>query len=165
MWGSSKGWTDDKGNHYDRNGNYNGWTDNNGNHYDRNGNYNGWTDHNGNNYDRNGNNTDSSGCFLTTACVEYKGLTDDCRELNTLRNFRDTYMDKNYADNIKEYYAIAPKIVEHINSLTASEKEEVYNDIYNTVIECCKLIDNNELESTYLKYKDMVNSLAAKYLK
>ena len=37
--------------------------------------------------------------------------------------------------------------------------------IYNTVIECCKLIDNNELESTYLKYKDMVNSLAAKYLK
>lgn len=33
------------------------------------------------------------------------------------------------------------------------------------IIECCKLIDNNELEATYLKYKDMVNSLATKFLK
>ena len=33
-----------------------------------------------------------SGCYLTSACIEYAGLSDDCYELETLRkglvNFR-----------------------------------------------------------------------------
>ena len=33
-------------------------------------------------------NGNSGGCFLTTACVTYRGLADDCYELNVLRNFR-----------------------------------------------------------------------------
>lgn len=33
---------------------------------------------------------ESSGCFLTSACVKYKGLSDDCKELTELRQFRDT---------------------------------------------------------------------------
>ena len=29
------------------------------------------------------------GCFLTSACVKFKGLPDDCAELETLRAFRE----------------------------------------------------------------------------
>ena len=51
------------------------------------------------------------GCFITTVCCEYKGLADDCEELTILRKFRDTYVPKQL---VKEYYKIAPKIVEII---------------------------------------------------
>lgn len=44
-------------------------------------------------------NNNSSGCYLTSACVNAKGLPDDCEELTVLRNFRDggTEHTVNYA--------------------------------------------------------------------
>ena len=39
----------------------------------------------------------SGGCYLTSACMYSKGLPDDCYELETLRNFRDTWL-KNQGD-------------------------------------------------------------------
>jgi hypothetical protein len=55
-------------------------------------------------------------CFLTTACVKYYGLPDDCKELTILRQFRDHYMKefKEGRQAIQEYYHLAPKIVEEI---------------------------------------------------
>ena len=35
----------------------------------------------------------SGGCYLTSACMYSKGLPDDCYELETLRNFRDTWLN------------------------------------------------------------------------
>ena len=42
----------------------------------------------------------SGGCFLTTACCDYKGLPDDCYELETMRKlemitYQDSLMEKN----------------------------------------------------------------------
>lgn len=57
--------------------------------------------------------SDSGGCFITSAMCEACGLPDDCIELRMLRQFRDTYMREN-ADRralIREYYATAPAIV------------------------------------------------------
>src|ERR1035437_5931633 len=31
------------------------------------------------------------GCFITTACTKYYNFEDNCYQLITLRNFRDTY--------------------------------------------------------------------------
>ena len=58
----------------------------------------------------------SGGCFLTSACVEAKGLTDNCRELMVLRTFRDTYLKNRECGclDICEYYHVAPTIVEKI---------------------------------------------------
>ena len=59
-----------------------------------------------------GNDNDSGGCFLTTACTEAKGLPDNCRELETLRHFRDNYMmnvPEGKAD-IAHYYKTAPSV-------------------------------------------------------
>lgn len=39
-----------------------------------------------------GSSSGSGWCFLTTACCKYKGLPDDCAELETLRRFRDNYL-------------------------------------------------------------------------
>ena len=56
------------------------------------------------------------GCFITTAICESEGKPDDCDELQTLRKFRDEVMlkDARLAPLVKEYYEIAPSIVEAI---------------------------------------------------
>lgn len=102
---------------------------------------------------------DIGGCFLTSACVEYLGKDDDCEELTILRQFRDTYL-KNVTggeDMIKEYYTIAPRIVEKINSSVLRDK--YYDYIYKKIIKSIDLIKNGENEQALLEYADMVNHM------
>ncbi len=106
----------------------------------------------------------SDGCFLTTACVEAKGLADDCRELTVLRNFRDTYLKHsvNGPADICEYYHTAPKIVEEIKQLPNAM--EIFVNIYNElVVPCVTLIENNCNNEAYNKYKDYVKKLQLEY--
>lgn len=101
----------------------------------------------------------SSGCFLTSACVDYLGKADDCEELTALRNFRDTYMKSTEEGKklVEEYYAVAPKIVESIN---ASDKKDTYYQYINEVInKCLKLLERKEYERTLNEYKFMVQNL------
>lgn len=58
-----------------------------------------------------------SKCFLTTACVKFAGLDDDCHELVSLRRFRDSYVSSlpNGSALIAEYYSTAPEIVDAID--------------------------------------------------
>lgn len=57
------------------------------------------------------------GCFLTTAAVEAVGLSDNCWELQTLRQFRDSWLSSTHQGSalIADYYRIAPDIVARIN--------------------------------------------------
>ena len=99
-----------------------------------------------------------SGCFLTTACVEYNNLPDNCYQLEVLRQFRDSYMmssKKGYYDVIK-YYDISPKIVDKINSLSNIHQSELYHYIFNTINECVGLIKKERNHECYIKYKEMV---------
>ena len=56
------------------------------------------------------------GCFLTTACVLYNRLDDNCYELNTLRKFRDDYIKSltNGDKYLTEYYINAPIILDNL---------------------------------------------------
>ena len=74
-----------------------------------------------------------TGCFLTTACCEYKGLPDDCHELTIMRKFRDEYLkSKQYGkEMIDAYYERAPKIVERINQ--SDRKNEMLDYIYKEI--------------------------------
>lgn len=56
------------------------------------------------------------GCFITTAVCEHIGLPDDSDFLNTFRKFRDEFMGGKLSDELKQYYAEAPAIVEKVNS-------------------------------------------------
>ena len=108
----------------------------------------------------------SSSCFLTSACVEAKGLPDDCHELTVLRNFRDTFMKENeeYAPAICEYYHTAPSIVEKINAMP--DRMQIYEDIYNDlVLPCVELIEKGENKDAYIKYRQYVLMLKERYLK
>lgn len=94
-------------------------------------------------------------CFLTSACVQYAGKSDDCVELTTLRRFRDSYMRQTQIGRalIDEYYQVAPKIVQRINT---SNKQETYYSYINEVIDrCVNFIENGENEKALTEYRFM----------
>lgn len=109
-------------------------------------------------------NSSSGGCYLTTACVQYKGLSDDCDELETLRSFRDGYMHES-AEGIRdvhEYYRTAPCIVAAIDS--SGDACQVYEKLYSEVIvPCVRLIKADRYDEAYKKYKHMVKTLEEKF--
>lgn len=108
---------------------------------------------------------DSSGCFLTSACTEARGLPDDCRELTVLRAFRDGYMCKlaGREAEIQEYYRIAPVIVEKIRDKENSE--EIFDLIYTElVLPCVELIDAGKNENAHKLYREYVEKLKAEYI-
>ncbi len=74
-----------------------------------------------------------SKCYLTTACVEHRGLTDDCHELTTLRAFRDDYLlrQPHGAALIEDYYLQAPRLV---NCIFESQRtSQIWQDIYEVI--------------------------------
>lgn len=101
------------------------------------------------------------GCFLTSACCEYMGLADDCKELTTLRNFRDTYLKPTQDGNalVEEYYKIAPSIVEKINA--HSKKGEILKDIYTQVCKICDMIESGKHDDAVKAYTQMVKDTQA----
>ena len=109
-------------------------------------------------------NPNDSGCYLTTACIVARGLSDDCIELETLRHYRDTYLANRTdgLDDIKIYYDIAPKIVYRINLLPNSK--EIWNRIYeDLILPCVMLIKENRFEAVYQKYKEYALYLKSEY--
>lgn len=108
----------------------------------------------------------SEGCFLTSACVENKGLPDDCQELTQLRWYRDSILPSqpDGQTKIAEYYHIAPQIVENINC--QPDKKDIYDRIYSDyILPCTEMISNGNYDDVYQKYCDMVYSLKEKYMK
>lgn len=122
----------------------------------------------GSKYERNDSNSHQSsgseGCFLTTACVDVKGLPGDCEELETLRKYRDTYLKnrENGWEDVNMYYDVAPRIVANINKLPNAKEiwENMYEDL---VIPCVKLIKEGKNEETYMLYRNTVADLLKKY--
>ena len=95
-------------------------------------------------------------CFLTSACVSYYGLPDNCYELETLRNYRDSYLLQNTKGKelVKEYYGIAPAIAKTISK--HPQKEKYYSYIYNRVQRSCRAIESMQLEKAKRIYQEMV---------
>ena len=106
----------------------------------------------------------SSGCYLTTACVDHKGLPDDCFELNTLRQFRDGYLvsAEDGREQIEEYYRTAPGIVAAIDK--SGRGAAIYEVLYDDVIlPCVDLIENGRNEEARQMYVDMVEKLKKEF--
>lgn len=108
---------------------------------------------------------DTSGCFLTSACVEAKGLPDDCYELTTLRKFRDEYLANLECGKceIAHYYHVAPAIVEKIKANKDSNTffERIYIEL---VVPCVKMIEEANLSGAHKHYRDYVVALEKRYL-
>ena len=103
-------------------------------------------------------------CFITTAVCGSFNKPDDCYELTTFRNFRDTWLSAQPDGKslIAEYYSIAPQIVANINRLDDAKK--IYKNIWQEYLEPClnfiKCGDNLSCKNKYIK---MVSELKKIY--
>lgn len=107
----------------------------------------------------------SGGCFLTTACIKSKGLTEDCQELKFLRQFRDDYISSlpNGGSYIEMYYEISPSIVKKIESLPDSI--QILGEIYSSLIcPSIELIKANHNSQAFELYKTYVEKLKTEYI-
>lgn len=102
----------------------------------------------------------SSGCFLTTACCVYKGLPDDCYELQTMRRLRDEYIKKqSYGEKlISDYYSEAPIIVKKINE--SSDRDEILERTYNKIVDIVETIDSGSYERAVILYMMLIHELS-----
>lgn len=112
--------------------------------------------------------SDSSGsggiCYLSTACIEYAGLSDNCEELNTLRYFRDNYINRlpDGQSMLSEYYNTAPIILQKIKN--SPDYDDILKGIYNTVVEAVTQIKNNNFSKALQCYTEMYVGLKNRLL-
>ncbi len=107
---------------------------------------------------------DTSGCFLTSACMEAKGLPDDCHELTILRRFRDGYLKSQPCGDIEiaEYYRVAPQIVACIRS--EKNTEEIFEEIYSQLVcPCVSLIEREDNAGAHDLYRSYIQKLRTTY--
>ena len=71
-------------------------------------------------------------CYITTAVCESQGKPDDCYELELLRSYRDGYLlaTDEGKELVKEYYNIAPTIVNRIGR--QENPEAIYEEIWDS---------------------------------
>ena len=103
-------------------------------------------------------------CVITSAACAALNKPDDCEELNTLRAYRDRMRKENplIADLIKEYYRVAPLLVQKIDSEV--DAEAVYSSLWKKfIVKTYDLIRaGRNAEATEI-YINMVQNLCMSY--
>jgi hypothetical protein len=99
-------------------------------------------------------NNENDNCFITTACVRYYNLPDNCYQLQTLRFFRDSYLKKQVGGNdiIRQYYSVAPILVKFLSC--HPDKNILFEDIFHQINTACSLItkgENAKAKKLYVK--------------
>ncbi|MCD8105983.1 MAG: hypothetical protein LUF35_13560 [Lachnospiraceae bacterium] len=103
-------------------------------------------------------------CYITTAVCRAFGKPDDCYELTTLREYRDTYLAESPggAELILEYYDKAPSIVKHIDQ--QPDACDIYQSIWDEwLAPCISMIESDRKEECREHYVAMVHTLQGKY--
>jgi hypothetical protein len=103
-------------------------------------------------------------CFITTSCVKYFGLPDNCYELQILRKFRDNYLlkSKKGQELVFQYYLLAPAIVTRMEH--ARQKKLLFKEVFLQIRQACNAIEKKEFSKATRIYKDAVLYLV-NYLK
>lgn len=106
----------------------------------------------------------SSGCFLTTACAVAAELSDDCRELKVLRDFRDQVLAKLPHGRVllEDYYRHAPSIVAAINA--SGDRAATYSDALASIRTVVDQIESRRGPEAVRTYAALYRKLAQKFL-
>ncbi|WP_175640202.1 GTPase family protein [Metabacillus schmidteae] len=108
----------------------------------------------------------TSKCYITSSACLALGKGDHCEELNLFRRFRDKWLvhQNGGKADIEEYYRVAPKIVDQINS--QPDSDAIYKKIWEDHLnECLQLIQKKSYVETRMVYSNMVNTLKKHYAK
>ena len=103
-------------------------------------------------------------CYITTATCQAKQLPDDCRELTTLRWFRDTVVSQTSTgrDQIAKYYETAPQIVAAINR--RPDSAQIYDQLFQEYIQpSIAAVGRGEYENAYSLFENMVTELQKRH--
>ncbi len=102
-------------------------------------------------------------CYLTTACVQHRGLADDCRELTVLRAFRDGYLSAQPHGPalIRDYYRRAPRLARAIS--VSPDADRTWEWIYRVIRGCVRDIALGRPEQAEAAYRAMVAELSAAF--
>jgi hypothetical protein len=106
-------------------------------------------------------------CYVATACVEARGLPDDCYELELLRLFRAEYVARlpDGEEVLADYREKAPRVVAAIGALGEAEAAEVWEDLYERgVARAVALILNGEWDEAYEVYRTICRALERRFL-
>ena len=99
-------------------------------------------------------------CYITTACTEVMGLSDDCEALMTLRGFRDGWLrDQDGGEGlIQRYYDEAPKIVKAIQA--KDDAPVILKSIFREKIEpAVGLIQSGRHQDAFELYVSVIREL------
>lgn len=101
----------------------------------------------------------SDDCFITTACVKYFRLDDDCYQLASLREFRDNYLMKseNGRKLVAEYYRIAPTIVAELEK--DAQRNTLFETVFKNINDACTAIRDKQYTKAKRIYKKAVFEL------
>ena len=96
-----------------------------------------------------------SGCFVTTAVCQHRGLADDCYELETLRAFRDHHLlaTAHGRDLVDHYYSVAPAIADRLVDLV------MLDEVWEAVQRCVRAIERREFDYATSEYTKVVLAL------
>jgi hypothetical protein len=104
-----------------------------------------------------------SGCYLTSATVQFKGLLDDGPELTAMRALREHYRgDVYYDDLIAEYYQSSVAIIQGIDS--SLDPSVDYEFIYQSVLKVKDYVDQSMWAEGWDEYYETYLTLKAKYI-
>ena len=107
------------------------------------------------------------GCYIATACVEARGLSEGCYELSLLRMFRREYVEKlpDGQEVLAEYRQKAPRIVAAINALPAAEALPIWEDLYDRGVRpAVAHITNGAWDAAFAIYRGICAELEERYL-
>ena len=108
--------------------------------------------------------TQEWGCGLAAACMRYFGKGKACYELQTLRAFRDTYMQQTEEGGalVKAYYEIAPTLVGKIDA--SNMRGRLYGRVFETLAYCVRDIEADKNEEAREAYRALVENLQSELL-
>jgi len=102
-------------------------------------------------------------CFITTACCEKVGLSDDCFELTALRRFRDGAMAAT-ADGRREiqlYYRLAPLVLDEMRR--RGEDGRLLRLYFSHILPCALGAQLGLVGAPRRLYRDMMQRLVRRY--
>ena len=107
--------------------------------------------------------TESTGCFITTIVCQLLGKSDNDEILNTLRNFRNNYLQKNkkFYPLLLEYDFVGPMISV---CLAQENDKEIAKSVYQKSLKpISEMIKVGDYDNAISNYINMTNALKEYY--